>query len=74
MYTFLRSQGFKSFMVAEAPYFFIAFLIANFLYKWRSFGLELIGFMVTWVVLSAIGNWIVEAIRKRRAAPLQTER
>lgn len=71
MYTFLRSQGFASFMTAEAPYFLIAFIIANFLYKWRSFGLELMGFIVTWVVLSAIGNAIVEFVRKQSAVPTQ---
>lgn len=74
MYTLLRSQGFKTFMLVEAPYFLISFLIANSFYKWRSFGLELIGFMATWVVLSAVGNAVVEAVRKRRAAPVQLER
>jgi hypothetical protein len=67
MYTYLRSQGFRTFMVAEAPYFLIAFLIANFFYKWRSFGLELIGFMVTWYVLSAVGNAVVAYIGKQRS-------
>ena len=74
MYTFLRSQGFTSFMTAEAPYFLISFIIANYFYKWHSFGLELMGFMVTWVVLSAIGNAIVDFVRKRSAVPVQPER
>ena len=64
MYTFFRSQGFKVFMVAEAPYFLISFLIANQFYKFHSFGLELMGFMATWFVVSAIGNTIVNAVRK----------
>lgn len=65
MYTYLRSQGFRTFMVSEAPYFLLAFLIANFFYKWRSFGLELVGFMVTWTIFSAIGNIVVANVRKQ---------
>jgi hypothetical protein len=72
MYTYLRSQGFKMFMVAEAPYFLVSFVIANQFYKWRSFGLELIGFMVTWYVLSAVGNTVVNLIRKRNAEQERT--
>ena len=65
MYTYFRSQAFRTFMVSEAPYFFIAFLIANFLYKFHSFGLELVGFMATWYVISAVGNWAVAKVTKR---------
>lgn len=67
MYSYFRSQGFKLFMVAEAPYFLIAFLIANTFYKFHSFGLELFAFMGTWFVLSAIGNELVKYVRKQTA-------
>ena len=67
MYSFLRSHGFKAFMVAEAPYFLVAFVIANEFYKWRSFGLELVGFMATWYVLSAVGNAAVAYLHPRLA-------
>ncbi len=72
MYTYFRSQGFRTFMLAEAPYFFIAFLIANFFYKFHSFGLELIGFMVTWYVISAVGNWVVARVTKRDGVQAQS--
>ncbi len=67
MYTFLRSQGFRVFMLAEAPYFVVAFAIANAFYKFHSFGLELFAFMGTWFALSAIGNEAVRWFNKRRA-------
>ena len=72
MYTYFRSQGFRSFMVSEAPYFLISFLIANTFYKFHSFGLELIGFMVTWYALSAVGNWAVARIRGDKRPPVET--
>jgi|GEM_PF-7119310 uncharacterized membrane protein len=56
MYTYLRSQGFRTFMLAEAPCFLVAFLIATTFYKFGSLGLELVAFIVTWTVLSAVGN------------------
>jgi hypothetical protein len=74
MYTYFQTQGFKTFMLAEAPYFLVAFLIANAFYKFHSFGLELIGFMATWFVLSAVGNALVNVIRKRDTASARSER
>ena len=66
MYTYFRSQGFRAFMGQEAPYFLVAFVIANFFYKFHSFGLELFAFMGTWLVLSWIGNAAVTWARQRR--------
>jgi hypothetical protein len=43
----------------------MALVIAEQFYKWRSFTLELIGFLVTWVILSAAGNAIVSAFSRR---------
>ena len=52
-------------MAQEAPYFLVAFVIANFFYKFHSFGLELFGFMLTWLVLSWVGNTTIAWVRNR---------
>lgn len=65
MYTLIRSAGFRIFLAQEAPYLVIAFLIASLYYHWGSFGIEALGFLATWMALSAVGNTIVNALRGR---------
>ena len=38
--------------------FGIAFIIANAAYKFGSFGLELIAFLATWLVLDVVLAWL----------------
>jgi hypothetical protein len=63
MYTLIKSVGFRSFLIQEAPYLVIAFLIASLYYKFGSFGVEALAFLATWSILSAVGNWLSEALR-----------
>jgi len=63
MYTLIRSAGFRTFLIQEAPYLVIAFLIASLFYKFGSFGAESLAFLATWFVLSAAGNWLMEMLR-----------
>jgi hypothetical protein len=65
MYTLIRSVGFRAFLIQEAPYLVIAFLIASLFYKFGSFGVEALAFLATWAVLSAAGNWLMETLGKK---------
>jgi hypothetical protein len=39
-----------------------AFVVANTLYKFGSFGVELIAFLITWLVLDAVFAWIHDRV------------
>jgi hypothetical protein len=47
----------------QAPVFLVAFLIAEFFYKFKSFALECIAFLVTWYVLDAL----IQLVMPRKA-------
>ena len=51
MYSLLRSQSFKGLIATQLPSFGLAFLIAELFYKFKSFALECLAFLVTWYVL-----------------------
>lgn len=53
MFTLLRLLPWQRLMLEQLPAFGIAWLIAETFYKWKSFSLEMIGFLVTWFVLDA---------------------
>lgn len=63
MYSLIRSAGLKTFLIQEAPYLVAAFLIASLYYKWGSFGIEAFGFLATWFIFSAVGNFVVDKVR-----------
>jgi hypothetical protein len=52
MYTLLKTTGVKTALSQELPGFAVALLVAQLFFKWGSFSLELIGFLVTWWVLT----------------------
>jgi predicted benzoate:H+ symporter BenE len=63
MYTLIKSVGFRAFLMQEAPYLVIAFLIASLFYKFGSFGVEAVAFLATWALLSALGNTLLDMLR-----------
>ncbi len=58
MHRAIKSQGVKSFLRQEAPWLLIAFVIADLFYKWGSFALECVGFLLTWYVLSLLASLV----------------
>jgi hypothetical protein len=65
MYTLIKSVGFRTFLIQEAPYLVTAFLIASLFYKFGNFGVEALAFLATWSVLSAAGNWLMEILHRK---------
>jgi hypothetical protein len=56
MYTILKYQGVKKFLVTEMPPLVISLLISEGLYKFGSFILECSAFLATWYVSSFLLN------------------
>ena len=50
MYTAIQELG-RKFWVQEMPAGVVAFVIAEFFYKFKSFALECLAFLATWYIL-----------------------
>jgi hypothetical protein len=59
MYTILKYQGVKKFLVSEMPALAISLIISEGLYKFGSFLLECSAFLITWYVSSFLFNKII---------------
>ena len=74
MFTMLRNQSFCALLGTQLPPFLIAFITAELFFKWKSFALECVGFLVLWFVLDAAYTGIRSLWRKRNEAPSQSSR
>lgn len=61
MYTLIANCGLARALRAEFVPFLIALVIAQLFFKWGSFGLELLGFIVLWAVLGFISDRVMPA-------------
>jgi hypothetical protein len=59
MFSLIKTLGVEMFLRKEAGAFAVAFLIAEFLYKFKSFALECLAFLATWYVLSFIQSLVI---------------
>ena len=64
MYTLLRTAGIRSALIAEAPSFLVAFLIAHVFFKFGSFGLELVAFLACWWLLMFMKELVWRSVRR----------
>ena len=64
----VRTRGARLTLMREAPAFLVAFVIAEFFFKFRSFTLECIAFLATWYVLSWLA-WLVAGGGRREDSP-----
>jgi hypothetical protein len=67
MFSLVRDLGIQVALKQEAVPFIVAFVIAEFFYKFRSFTLECLAFLATWFVLSFLLCLVVK--RERTTAP-----
>lgn len=73
MYSLLRNEGVRKHLAAEARSLLTgqalslipALAIAHFFYHWKSFLLELGGFVVTWIVIDFVVTTVRDAVGKR---------
>lgn len=64
MFSLYSTHSFKQLLEREFFPFTIALIIAQIYFKWGSFALELIGFIVTWLVLGFVANSVLRAFKK----------
>jgi hypothetical protein len=64
MYTLIRSMPLQRLLIEQLPAFLAAFLIAEMFYKFKSFTLECIAFLITWFVIDAVIQYAVKLFRK----------
>lgn len=58
MYSLIENLGLQIAMRREFLPFLLAFAVAEFFYKFKSFALECAAFLVTWYVLSFVQSWL----------------
>jgi hypothetical protein len=54
VFTLIKSIPLRDLLITQAPALFAAFVIAEAFYKFKSFTLECLAFLVTWFVLDAL--------------------
>jgi len=59
MYSLIQTLGLQAAMKRELVPFVVAFMVAELFYKFHSFALECIAFLVTWALLSYLQNLVV---------------
>jgi len=59
LYSLIQTLGIQVAMKRELAPFVVAFVIAELFYKFRSFALECIAFLITWAILSYIQSLVV---------------
>ena len=61
MFSALREQKVQRALSAEAPAFAISLLLTEAFYKFHSFTIELLAFLITWLSFSLVTRSIVAA-------------
>jgi hypothetical protein len=63
MFTLIRSIPTRQLLLEQVPAFAISFVIAELFYKFHSFTLECMAFLLTWYVLDAAINFLKNLLR-----------
>jgi uncharacterized membrane protein len=64
MYTLIKSISIKQMLTKQIPTLGMSFIIAELFYKFHSFTLECLAFLITWFVLDAVINYLVKIFNK----------
>ncbi|MEA2872959.1 MAG: hypothetical protein QOH67_2935 [Hyphomicrobiales bacterium] len=67
MYTLIRSVPMRDLLATQAPALFLSFVISELLYKFHSFTLECLAFLVTWFVIDAVITSVSRWLKRRSA-------
>jgi hypothetical protein len=65
MFSLVKELGVQVALKREAAPFLVAFLIAEFFYKFHSFTLECLAFLATWFLLSFLQALLFGAVGRR---------
>ena len=64
MFELLRSNSLRQLISRQAPALVLSLVIAEMFYKFGSFTLECLGFLVTWFVLDALFALVARAFSR----------
>ena len=64
MYSLIKTRSLQDILRIELVPFIVALLVAQMYFKWGSFALELVGFIVLWAVLGLIADTILRSLRR----------
>lgn len=64
MYSLIKTNGIRHLLEREFAPFAVALLIAQIWFKWGSFTLELIGFIVVWFVLGLLMDVLLRGLKR----------
>ncbi len=67
MYTLIRSLPLRSILAAHGPALAGSWLIAELLYKFGSFTLELAAFFATWFVIDTVLSFVIRLFSSVKA-------
>ena len=59
MYSLIQTLGVQAAMRRELAPFIVAFVVAELFYKFHSFSLECIAFLITWAILSYVQSLVI---------------
>ena len=65
MYALFNAVGIREALQREFVPFIIALIVAQIFFKWGSFALELVGFVVIWFALGFVSERIHTSLRKQ---------
>src|SRR5215211_7612650 len=66
MFTLFRSVPMRTLLATQAPALLLSFVIAELFYKFHSFTLECLAFLVTWFVISSLARWILTRVDRNQ--------
>ena len=64
MYMLIKNLGFREWLVRHSPVLVGALAISEIFYKFGSFLLEAVAFLLTWFFLDAITEFVLDRKRK----------
>lgn len=62
MHKLIASMTIREFLVQQVPGITLSIIIAELFYKFHSFTLECLAFMVTWYVIDLVCNMVIKII------------
>ena len=65
MFSLVKELGVQIALKREAAPFIVAFLIAEFFFKFKSFALECLAFLAIWFVLSFLQSLVVSRTKQQ---------
>jgi hypothetical protein len=67
MYTLARSISLRDLLLEQLPALFVSFMLAELFYKFHSFTLECLAFLVTWYVADFLIGTINDKVATMRS-------